>query len=66
MRTSWLTAAGFVLVLLGAVWAAQGVGWFKGSAMTGETFWAYAGFVTALVGAVLVGTGVRRGRRDRP
>ena len=58
----WLAPAGLVLVLLGLVWTAQGVGWFEGSPMTGETLWAVLGPVTAILGVALVVVGTR-GRR---
>jgi len=51
---------GLVLVLLGLVWAAQGVGWLQGSPMTGETLWAVVGPVVALAGVALVVVGARR------
>jgi hypothetical protein len=63
MKPSLATALGLVLVLLGLVWTAQGVGWLHGSPMTDESFWAFAGVVTALAGIALVGIGVRRSHR---
>jgi hypothetical protein len=58
----WLVPVGLVLVLVGLVWAAQGIGWLEGSPMTGETLWAVIGPVVAAVGAALVVAG-SRGRR---
>ena len=50
MRTRWIIAA--VLVLIGAVWVAQGMGVFPGSGfMDGDTTW-------ALIGAILLGVGI--------
>jgi len=40
-----------LMVVVGAVWALQGLGYLKGSPMTGENFW-------AIVGSVLAGFGV--------
>jgi hypothetical protein len=55
--------AGALLVLVGALWFGQGVGWVGGSAMTGQTLWAVVGPVVALLGAWLLVTGLRaRGR----
>lgn len=62
MRTSLLVPVGLVLVLVGLVWTAQGLGWFEGSPMTGETLWAVLGPAVAVVGAGLVALGVRRRR----
>jgi hypothetical protein len=57
----WLAPLGLVLVLVGLVWTAQGVGWLEGSPMTGETLWAVVGPVVAVVGVALVVAS--RGRR---
>lgn len=51
---------GLVLVLIGLVWTAQGIGWLEGSPMTDETLWAVVGPVVALVGALVVVLGLRR------
>lgn len=63
MNRSWLAPLGLVLVLVGLVWTAQGLGWLEGSPMTGETLWAVLGPLLALVGVGLV---VRGARRRRP
>lgn len=42
-----------LLVVVGGVWFGQGNGWIGGSTMTGESFWAYAGAVTAGLGIAL-------------
>jgi len=60
VRAGWRVPVGLVLVLLGSVWAAQGVGWLQGSPMTGETLWAVVGPVVALAGVALVVVGARR------
>ena len=50
MRTRWIIAA--VLILIGAVWIAQGLGVFPGSGfMDGDTTW-------AVIGALLLGVGI--------
>jgi hypothetical protein len=51
---------GVVLVLVGALWIAQGVGAAKGSAMSGHPFYAFLGVAVVLVGVWLVVTGLRR------
>ena len=66
MKGSLLTPLGLVMVLLGAVWFAQGVGWLGGSSMTGETLWAVIGPVVAALGAILAATGLTRARRRVP
>ncbi|RNM11060.1 hypothetical protein [Nocardioides pocheonensis] len=60
MRSSLLTPLGLVLVLVGLVWTAQGIGWLGGSPMTGKTLWAVLGPLLALAGAALAYAGVRR------
>ena len=49
-----LRVVGVLLVLLGAVWALQGVGVIGGSAMTGSTMWLVIGLVLVVVGVALV------------
>lgn len=56
-------ALGAVLVLMGAVFTVQGLGYLAGSPMTGVTLWAVVGPVVALVGLVLI---VRSGRARGP
>ncbi len=63
MKTSWTTPVGFVLVLLGLVWTAQGLGWLEGSPMTDVRFWAFAGAATAALGLLLVIVGLRSSER---
>lgn len=64
MKGSLVTPLGLVLVLLGLVWFAQGIGWLGGSSMSGETLWAVIGPVVAAIGALLVAAGLAR-RRSR-
>lgn len=45
---------GVVLIILGAVWTAQGLGWLGHGGMTGVTFWAIVGPVVVLVGIWLL------------
>jgi hypothetical protein len=60
MKRSWTRPVGLALILLGAVWAAQGFGWLKGSSMTGETLWAVIGPIVMVLGLVLVLAGTGR------
>ena len=45
---------GILLILSGVVWFFQGIGVLPGSFMTGQTFWAVAGFLTVVAGVALV------------
>ena len=56
--------AGLLLVVVGAVWTMQGLGYLPGSVMSGVTLWAVVGPVVALLGLVLAIRGFSR--RDRP
>ena len=62
MNRSLSLVLGAVLVVLGALWTGQGLGWIGGSAMTGVTLWAVIGPLVALGGVVLVVRGARRQR----
>lgn len=55
-----VVALGAVMVLMGAVWTAQGLGYLKGSAMTGESAWAILGPLLAGLGVALVVVAARR------
>jgi hypothetical protein len=44
----------------GVVFTLQGLGVIGGSAMSGVTFWAVAGFVIALAGPAMAAIGLRR------
>jgi len=63
-QRSLLVPLGLVVVLVGLVWTAQGIGWLGGSPMTGKTLWAVLGPLLALVGLAMVVTGLRRRRQD--
>ena len=54
---------GLLLVAAGIVWIGQGLGVLPGSFMSGDPFWAAAGGVALVIGAVLV---VRARRRRHP
>ena len=53
---------GVLAVLIGLIWTLQGLGYLKGSVMTGVTMWAIIGPVVTLIGAVLVAGAVRARR----
>jgi hypothetical protein len=53
---------GVVLVLLGLLWTAQGLGYVTGSFMTGSRLWATIGPIVALAGLWSLVTGARRAR----
>lgn len=54
---------GVLLALLGLVWIGQGLGYIKGSFMTGSAFWGIVGAICLVAGLVLVGGAVRIRRR---
>jgi hypothetical protein len=61
-----LAAVGGVMVLVGGLWTAQGLGWVDGSAMSGEETWAIVGPLVAGLGVALIIVGAqRRGGQDR-
>jgi hypothetical protein len=59
MRSLMLIGGG-LLALVGVVFALQGAGAIGGSAMSGVTFWAYAGPVIAVIGLAVAFLGTRR------
>ena len=54
---------GVLLILVGLVWIGQGLGFLKGSVMTGNIMWTWIGIVVAVVGAVLAVVAIRRPAR---
>ena len=58
MRTS-AVVLGVLLFLIGLVWVGQGLGYVKGSFMTGASLWAWIGGITALVGLVVISLSLR-------
>ena len=53
-----------VMVLVGALWTGQGLGWVGGSSMSGEDEWAIVGPIVAGLGVALVITIVGNIRRS--
>jgi len=62
MRKPALIVLGAVLLVAGAIFTFQGLGYLGGSAMTGVTLWAILGPIIAVVGLVLIVSSAR-GRR---
>jgi hypothetical protein len=48
------TAIAALLIAIGAVWTLQGLGYLKGSSMTGSTVWATVGPIVAALGVALI------------
>jgi uncharacterized membrane protein HdeD (DUF308 family) len=57
---------GAVLVVVGAVWFAQGIDVLGGSSMTGNAFWAVVGFPMVVIGIVLITSARRRREVEDP
>ena len=55
-----LLGLGVVLLVTGAIWTLQGLNIIKGSFMTGQSFWGWAGVVCVVVGAGLLFATVSR------
>ena len=53
-------ALGVLMVLMGAVWTFQGLGYLEGSPMTGQSIWAVLGPILAGFGVALVVVAARR------
>jgi uncharacterized membrane protein HdeD (DUF308 family) len=59
MSKSVRTGIGVLMVLVGVIWALQGLNVMKGSAMSGVTLWAIVGPIVAIAGVYLVAGAVR-------
>jgi hypothetical protein len=55
-----LSIAGALIAIAGVVWTLQGLGFIKGSVMTGVTLWVMVGPLIALCGVAVTVTGLRR------
>jgi hypothetical protein len=60
MKTTVFVGIGAVLILLGATWTLQGLGYIGGSVMSGVTLWAVIGPIVAIIGLLLAVLGIRR------
>jgi hypothetical protein len=49
-----------LIAIAGVVWTLQGLGFIKGSVMTGVTLWVLIGPLIALCGLAVTVTGLRR------
>jgi hypothetical protein len=66
LKTSYLAIGivGILLLLAGIVFVLQGDGMIGGSAMTGVTFWIYAGSGVVVVGLILAFLGFYMGSKS--
>jgi hypothetical protein len=63
MRKALPFVIGPLMFVVGAVWTLQGLGYLKGSVMTGQTVWATIGPIVAGLGIALVVVGAQARRR---
>ena len=59
MRKLLPAVLGGLMVVVGAVWTFQGLGYLEGSPMTGVDFWAIIGPIVAGLGVALAYVGLR-------
>ena len=59
MRKTLSLTLGLLMSVVGAVWTFQGLGYLKGSPMTGVEMWAVLGPIVAGLGVALAIVGVR-------
>jgi hypothetical protein len=59
MRRTVLVTLGVLMVVIGAVWTFQGLGYIEGSAMTDVETWAIIGPIVAGLGVALAYVGAR-------
>jgi hypothetical protein len=57
---------GVLAMIIGGVFAGQGMNLIPGSFMTGSRMWLSIGLIVVVVGIILVVLGLRRPRTDRP
>jgi hypothetical protein len=62
MRKTLPITVGLLMVVVGAVWTFQGLGYLEGSPMTGVELWAVVGPVVAGLGVALAYVGSRSRR----
>jgi hypothetical protein len=60
MRRTLPVTLGLVMVVVGAVWTFQGLGYLEGSPMTDQSIWAILGPLVAGLGVALVIVAARR------
>jgi hypothetical protein len=64
MRKTLPITLGVLMVVIGAIWTFQGLGYLEGSAMTGVELWAILGPIVAGLGVALTLVGIRGVRKD--
>ena len=62
---SVLIVVGIIAVLVGGVFAGQGLNLIPGSFMTGDRTWLYIGLIVVVVGIILISLGLRRSRAGK-
>ena len=62
MRKTLPVTLGILMVVIGVIWTLQGLGYVKGSAMTGVELWAILGPLVAGLGVALSYVGLRGSR----
>ncbi|MGZ3587245.1 MAG: hypothetical protein ACXVAE_07750 [Candidatus Limnocylindrales bacterium] len=55
---------GALLIVIGALWLGQGLGYIGGSFMSSNAFWAAAGAVAVVAGGAIVVLALRRPRAN--
>lgn len=60
MKRPVAVVVGVLLVLVGALWTLQGLGYVGGSVMSGVTLWAVVGPIVAVAGVLVAWSGARR------
>jgi hypothetical protein len=63
MRRAIIVGAGVLVTVAGVVFALQGVGYVRGSVMSGTTLWSVLGPVIAVCGLGIITLGLRWSRR---
>jgi hypothetical protein len=61
-----LVVLGVLLLLVGLVWVGQGLGYIKGSFMTGDVKWFWIGVLVGVAGLALGAGALRAGRHPHP
>lgn len=62
MRKTLPVTLGILMVVIGVIWTLQGLGYVKGSPMTGVELWAILGPLVAGLGVALSYVGLRGSR----
>ena len=63
MRKTLPITLGVLMVVVGVIWTLQGLGYVKGSPMTGVALWAVLGPLLAGFGVALAYVGLRGSRK---